>query len=186
MDLLRLLHGKKPRTIGVDGNSGSGKSTAARRLAEALDGEVIPCDFFHKHERKDWRRLRDMEDFEDLGKLQSVLRRLQEGETVELHDLYEFVTGTHIGSHRFHPKPVLIVEGLCVMRLPLDFKIFVETDPQLAYERARQRDLAERGLTEEDWAVKERLFHGVYHSLVPELKAKADIVIRPMEDAGWL
>lgn len=177
MDLLKLLREKRPRTIGIDGNSGAGKTTVAKGIADALGGQIIPSDFFHKWERKDWHRLPDMDDFEDLEKLNAVLRRLLAGESFTMDGLYEYVSGTHTRSFHFHASPMLIIEGLCVSRLPLDFKIFLDVDPAVAHDRAKKRDIVERGLTEGDWAVKERLFHGAYHKIVPELKAKSHLVI---------
>ena len=185
MDLLRILRERNPRTVGVDGNSGSGKTTVAKGIAEALGAQLIPMDFFHKHERSRWHLLPDMEDFEDLEKLSMLLRRLEAGETVEMDGLYEFVTGTHARSHRFEPRPVLVIEGLCVSRLPLDYKIFLDPEPAVAHDRAKRRDQAERGLTEEQWEVKKRLFHHEYRKLIPELKAKSHLVIDTSADVPF-
>ncbi len=185
MDILKILREKKPRTIGVDGNSGAGKTTVAKGIADALGAQLIPCDFFHKWPRKDWHTLKDMEDFEDLEKLHSVISRLQAGESFTMDGLYEFVNGTHTRTFRFEARPVLVIEGLCVSRLPLDFKIFLHVDPAVAHDRAKKRDTVERGLTEENWAVKKRLFHHEYHKIVPELKAKSHLVIDTTNDVPF-
>ena len=177
MDLLKLIHSRRPKTIGVDGVSGVGKSTLAKNLAEALQGKVIPCDLFHKHDRPAWPQLRDLEDFEDFAKLKDVLERLQKGESFTLNDLYDYHSGTHIASYSFEPAPVLIVDGICVSRLPLDFKIFLDINPAAAELRAKERDTRDRGLTEERWIQNKRLFHAEYHKIAPELRKKADVVI---------
>ncbi len=177
MDLLTLIRQRKPKTIGIDGVSGAGKSTLATQLAEALGGKVIPCDLFHKHDRPVWPHLPDLEDFEDFEKLNAVLRRLESGDSFTLDDLYDYHSGTHIRSYRFEPAPVLIVDGILVSRLPLDFKIFLDADPVIVEPRAKDRDMRDRGLTEERWIQNKRLFHGEYHKLAPELKAKANVVI---------
>ena len=186
MDILQILREKKPRTIGVDGNSGAGKTTLAKGIATALNAQIIPVDFFHKHERKNWHLLPDMNDFEDLEKLNGVINRLLAGESFTMDGLYEYVSGAHNKSFHFEAKPVLVIEGLCVSRLPLDYKIFVDVDTTVAHDRAKQRDLVERGLTEEQWAVKQRLFHGEYHKITPELKAKSDLIISSVEDVPFL
>lgn len=177
VDLLALIRQKKPKTVGIDGVSGVGKSTLAARLAEALGGNVVPCDAFHKHPRQAWPLLPNLDDFEDLPKLAAVLRRLQAGERFSLDGLYDYRSGTHSASYLFVPAPVLIVDGICVSRLPLDFKIFLDADPLVAERRAKERDTRDRGLTEERWVQNKRLFHDEYQKIAPELKALADVII---------
>jgi|WetSurMetagenome_2_1015567.scaffolds.fasta_scaffold367095_2 uridine kinase len=177
MDMLALIHAKKPGTIGIDGNSGAGKTTLAKELAEKLNGQIIPFDLFHKKERKDWNLKTDINDFGDFEKANQVIKRLLKGESFTLHNLYNHVDGTHSRSFRFEPKEVLIVEGLCVMRLNLDFKIFLHVDPKVALIRGKDRDIKERNLTEKQWVIKKHLFHDEYSKIIPELKNLADLII---------
>jgi uridine kinase len=177
MNILNLISNKNPRSIGIDGNSGAGKTTFAKGLAVKLDGFVIPADLFHRQERKNWSLKTDINDFEDFDKLNHVLGRLLKGEEFTLNNLYNHVDGTYSRSFHFEPKKVLIVEGLCVMRLNLDFKIFLHVDPKIALVRGKDRDIRERNLTEEQWAIKKHLFHDEYSKIIPELKSKADLVI---------
>jgi uridine kinase len=137
MDLLKLIRDKNPRTIGIDGNSGAGKTTLAQSLASALCGTVIPFDLFHKQERRFWDLNTDMNDFGDTEKLSGVIARLLNGESFGIDKLYNHTDGTFSRSFHFEPKPVLIVEGLCVMKLPLDFKIFLHVDPVVALGAAK-------------------------------------------------
>jgi|GEM_PF-6629252 len=51
-NLIETILKKKPKTIGIDGNSGSGKTTFAKNLAEKVNGFVLPFDLFHKKERR--------------------------------------------------------------------------------------------------------------------------------------
>jgi len=177
MNLLKLISEKKPRTIGIDGNSGAGKTNLAKELASKIDGFVIPVDLFHKQERKHWSLKTDINDFEDFEKLNKVIKRLLKGESFTLDKLYNHVDGTYTRSFHFEPKKFLIIEGLCVMRLDLDFKIFLHVDPKMALVRGKDRDIRERNLTEEQWAIKKYLFHDEYSKIIPELKKKADLVI---------
>ncbi len=120
-----------------------------------------------------------------------MLRRLQAGQNCTVEGLYEYVSGTHTRTHHFQAKPILIIEGLCVMNFPLDFKIFLDVHPSTAAARAKSRNLTERGMKEERWGLFQRLFHGACHSVIPALKQKADVVIDttdnfpfPRDEAG--
>lgn len=177
MELLKFIIAKKPKTIGIDGNSGAGKTTFAKALAEKMDGFVIPLDLFHKQERKDWNLKTDINDFEDFEKAEMVIKRLLKGKSFTLHNLYNHTDGTHTRSFHFEPKKVLVIEGLTAMRLNLDFKIFLNVDPKVALVRGKDRDIRERNLTEEQWTIKKYLFHDEYSKIIPELKKKADLVI---------
>ncbi len=176
-ELLEIILKHQPRTIGIDGKSGSGKTSLAHFLCSKLNGEVIPCDFFHKWERNAWSQQKDLADFEDWSAIQDVLATLLRGEAVVRDHLYEYVTGTHIRTHRFLPKKVLIVEGLGCLNLELDFKIFIDVDFTVAHDRAKNRNIRERGQSEETWPTFQRLFHGEYHKMIPHLKSKADFIL---------
>ncbi len=177
MDIIKLIQKRNPKTIGIDGNSGAGKTTLAKELAAKLDGTVIPADLFHRQERKHWSTKTDINDFEDFDRLDHVINRLLKGESFTLHNLYNHVDGTHTRSFYFEPKKYLIIEGLCVMRLDLDFNIFLHVDPKIALVRGKERDIKERNLTEKQWVIKKHLFHDEYSKIIPELKEKADLVI---------
>lgn len=177
MNIIKLIKEKKPRTIGVDGNSGAGKTTLAKELANKVGGCVIPFDLFHKQERKDWNLNTDINDFGDVEKANRVIKRLLAGESFTLHKLYNHADGTFTRSFHFEPKGILIIEGLSVMKLNLDLKIFLHVDPKIALIRGKDRDTRERNLTEKQWVIKKYLFHDEYSKIIPELKKKADIVI---------
>lgn len=177
MKILQYIKNKNSKTIGIDGNSGSGKTTFAKELAKKINGFVLPLDLFHRYERKDWNMNTKMIDFEDMEKAQKVINRIKKGEKFTLHNVYNHVDGTHSRTFEVEPKDVLIVEGLGAMDLDLDFKIFLNVDPKVALVRGKERDIRERNLTEEQWVIKKNLFHDQYSKLIPSLKKKADLVI---------
>ncbi len=92
------------RLIAVDGHAGSGKSTFARRLAEALGGApVLRLDDIASHDQLfDWtERLR-----------RQVLDPLSRGETARYaaYDWHERCFGP--AEHPLPPAPVVLVEGV--------------------------------------------------------------------------
>lgn len=177
MDVLNYIQEKSPKTISIDGNSGSGKTTFAKELAKKIDGFVLPFDLFHKRERKEWNLNTDISDFEDFEKIKTVIKRIEEGEKFTLENVYNHVDGTFTRSFAVEPKKYLIVEGLFSTKLDLDLKIFLNVDPKIALERGKERDTKERNLTEEQWTIKKFLFHDEYSRFIPELKKAANIVI---------
>ena len=175
--ILQRIRVERPTTIGIDGKSGAGKSTLAAALARALDATVIPYDYFHKFPRTTWTRETNIRTFGDAEKLHWVIGRLRAGESFSLDDLYNHADGKHTRRHFFEAKPLMIIEGIVTARLPLDFKIFLETDDAAAMERARVRDVQTLGMTDDLWEIKKHLFHTQYGRLVDELKSQSHIVI---------
>lgn len=176
-EVLEYILKNKPWTIGIDGNSGAGKTTLAKNLAERINGFVLPLDLFHKRERKEWDLDTDINDFEDFEKINAVIKRIKRGKKFELHNVYNHADGTFTRSFMVEPKEFLIIEGLLTMELDLDFKIFLNIDPEVALVRGKERDIKERNLTEKQWVIKKYLFHDEYSKLIPKLKEKADVII---------
>jgi phosphoribulokinase len=177
MDLVKQILDKKIKTIGIEGKSGAGKTTFAKALSERLDAFLLPIDLFHRQERKDWNLGTDISKFEDLEKVNEVIRRFKRGERFTLHSLFNHADGTFTRSLAVEPKEFLVVEGLFAMDVDVDFKIFLDIDPKVALVRGKDRDIRERNLTEEQWKIKKYLFHEEYTKLIPEQKKKADLVI---------
>ncbi|MCB9358973.1 AAA family ATPase [Candidatus Woesearchaeota archaeon] len=176
-ELLGKIKIKNPRTIGIDGNSGAGKTTFAKKLAEKLGGFYFPFDLFHREERKEWNLDTDINLFEDYAMAEIALKRLLRGESFHIDGLYNHSDGTFTRTYSFEPRYPIVVEGLTSMRLDLDFKIFLDIDPGIALIRGKDRDIRERNLTEEQWKIKKKLFHDDFSKIIPELKEKADIII---------
>jgi len=148
----------KPLIIGIAGGSGSGKSTVARNVAQALHAEsvaFIDMDAYyrdHAHlplsERRkvNW----DHPDAFDWELLLGQLERLQAGVAVE-KPVYDFVT--HTRSNRtivVPPAQVVVIDGILLfsderVRDVCDVKVFVDADADIRLIRRIRRDINKRG-----------------------------------------
>jgi uridine kinase len=152
-----------PVALGVAGGTGSGKSTVARSILEAVGRSRIGFlaqDSYYKD--VEWGSDHDLlkHNFDhphalDNDLLAEHISSLKAGRAVEV-PIYDFVRHRRTGeTHRVEPRPVILVEGILLfveprLRRELDFKIFVDTDADVRFIRRLQRDLLERGRTVED------------------------------------
>ncbi|HWJ13636.1 MAG TPA: uridine kinase [Gemmatimonadaceae bacterium] len=148
----------KPLIIGIAGGSGSGKSTVARNVAQALRTEsvaFIDMDAYYlnfvdlpiEERRKiNW----DHPDAFDWPLLIEQLERLAAGEAVE-KPVYDFVT--HTRSHQavtIPPADVVVIDGILLfsdarVRDLCDVKVFVDADADIRLIRRIRRDITKRG-----------------------------------------
>ncbi len=152
-----------PVALGVAGGTGSGKTTVARSILEAVGRSRIGFlsqDSYYKD--VEWgadhdllRHNFDHPDALDNDLLAEHVALLKAGRAVEV-PIYDFVHHRRTRETlRVEPRPVLLVEGILLfveprLRSQLDFKIFVDTDADVRFIRRLQRDLLERGRTVED------------------------------------
>ena len=150
----------RPYIVGIAGGTGSGKTTVADKLAEAMPvGRCVTIE--HDAYYRDQGHLpaedRDAINYDHPAALDSELlaRHLGElrgGRAVEV-PIYDFATHTRRRETRtVAPARVIIVEGILVFAEPalrelMDIKIFVDTDPDIRLMRRIRRDLEERGRT---------------------------------------
>jgi uridine kinase len=148
----------KPLVIGIAGGSGSGKSTVARKVAEALTGTscaFLDMDAYYRNfahlPLEERRRINwDHPDAFDLELLVAQLTRLVGGEAID-KPVYDFVT--HVRSPltlRVSPADVVVIDGILLLvdarvRQLCDVKIFVDTDADIRLIRRIRRDMAKRG-----------------------------------------
>ena len=148
----------KPLIIGVAGGSGSGKSTVARNVAQALQAEsvaFIDMDAYyrdHSHlalpERRkvNW----DHPDAFDWELLIGQLARLSAGEAIE-KPVYDFVSHTRSEKTAVVPPAhVVVVDGILLfsdarVRDLCDVKVFVDADADVRLIRRIRRDMKKRG-----------------------------------------
>ncbi len=149
---------KKPVIIGIVGASGSGKTTVARDLAEALKSTCfLSQDNYYRDlpadaDSKAWNF--DDPAVIDLAHLASDLAALKRGESIEQP---QYVFSTHRRASEtltLHPAPIIVVEGLFLFSTPalrdvFDFKIYIDVPQTVCLARRVARDCAERGRTEE-------------------------------------
>ena len=147
--------------IGICGGSGSGKTTVAHMILDAVRDRVIFIQ--HDHYYKDLSHLPledrhrlnfDHPDALDTELLVQHVRQLKSGQPVE-RPIYDFTVHTRRPETlRIEPKPAILLEGILIfedalLRSLMDIKIFVDTDADLRFIRRLQRDITERGRTVE-------------------------------------
>ncbi|MBO4572300.1 MAG: uridine kinase [Clostridia bacterium] len=148
---------QKSIVIGICGGTGSGKTTLAKRLYDALDGNalLIGMDCYYKHcpEIPFEKRVKanyDHPDAFDVDLMLSQLKELKAGKSVT-HPTYDFSTYLRKDEwKKVQPKPVIIIEGILLFAVPeivdeLDIKIYVDTDADVRILRRIMRDVNERG-----------------------------------------
>lgn len=149
--------------LGVAGGTGSGKTTVAREILDAIGRERLSFlaeDSYYQdiewgHDHDLLRHNFDHPDALDGDLLVEHVAALKAGHAVEV-PVYDFVRHRRTtATVRVEPRAVILVEGILLfveprLRALLDFKIFVDTDPDVRLIRRLKRDLAERGRTVED------------------------------------
>src|SRR5436309_10391774 len=146
--------------IGMSGGTGSGKTTVANRIPEALSASevvFIQQDSYYRNLKDlplDYRQVANFDhpDALDNDLLVNHIRKLKAGEPIEL-PIYDFKAHTRLNETRVvEPKPIVIVEGILIFADPrlleqLDIKVFVDTPDDIRFIRRLRRDIAERGRT---------------------------------------
>jgi uridine kinase len=148
----------KPTIIGIAGGSGSGKSTVARKVADALKPAsvaFVDMDAYYRNHTEmtleERRRVNwDHPDALDFDLLVSHLEALSRGEAVE-KPVYNYVT--HLrepNTVRIEPSDVVVLDGILLfvderIRARCDVKAFVDTDSDVRLIRRIRRDMAKRG-----------------------------------------
>lgn len=152
----------RPYMVGIAGPSGSGKTHIAHALSEHVGHDrcvLISCDsYYHDLSRMPLAERAetnfDHPDAIDADMLAVHLQRLRRGESIAA-PTYSFETHTRLpDAVTVAPMPVTIVEGLHVLNWPrvrelLDLKVFIEASHDLCLARRIERDVRERGRTEE-------------------------------------
>ena len=177
--------------IGVAGGTGSGKTTVARKLVEALPSglaTIIEYDSYYR-DRSDLSPEQraalnyDHPDALDSELLAAQLGQLRAGRAIDV-PIYDF--RDHVRrreTKQVAPTAVVVVEGILTLAQPavrehLDIKIFVDTDPDIRVFRRIRRDLEERGRTFA--SVREQYYRSVrpmHNHFVEPSKRWADLII---------
>lgn len=148
----------RPLILGIAGGSGSGKTTVARHVADAIDAKrvaFIDMDAYYRdHHELSHDELRllnwDHPDAFDIDTLADHLTQLANGKAID-KPVYDFVRHRRAEqSQRIEPADVIVVDGILLLvderiRSKLDIKVFVDTDADIRLIRRIRRDMERRG-----------------------------------------
>jgi len=149
----------RPLVIGLAGGSGSGKTTVAQAILEAIVTEsvLIDQDAYYRdlahlplEERKKVNF--DHPDAFDTELMIAQLRLLASGQVIE-KPTYDYPAHTRAAATvRVEPRDVILVEGILLfadarLRQLFDVKVYVDVADDVRFIRRLQRDVVERGRT---------------------------------------
>jgi uridine kinase len=177
--------------IGICGGTGSGKTTIARAIVDAVGAEnvvLVEQDSYYRDLADMPLDERHQANFDHPDSLDSNLMvnhilRLKQGLAAEM-PLYDFKTHTRTQNiEMIEPRPVVIVEGILIFSEPrvldlLDVRVFVDTPDDIRLIRRLRRDHSERGRTYEhtmDQYV--RTIRPMHWEFVEPSKRHADVII---------
>ncbi len=175
----------------IGGGSCSGKSTLATQLHSLVSGQhvfVLPLDHYYDHtahfspeEAADTNL--DTPDAIDIG---MTLRDIEEFHTGTIQFLphYDFITRKRtFGPYTGPPPDILVLEGLFTLYYPSlngmsDFRIFVDTPPDIMLSRRIARDTTSRGTSET--AIRdryERFIRESYDTIISPTRQHAHVIV---------
>jgi phosphoribulokinase len=147
-------------TIGVAGDSGSGKTSFTRGIRSIFGNDLvstITLDDYHSLDR-DGRSAAGLTALDPkanrIHQLERDLIQLKRGVPV-LKPVYNHGTGTFDPPVVFRPGKILILEGLHTLFTPLlrnylDFTLFVDPVKEVKYDWKIRRDMKKRGYSREE------------------------------------
>jgi uridine kinase len=147
-----------PLFIGIAGGTGSGKTTVAHKIVQALPpgrATLIQHDWYYLDRSHVPPESRSKINFDepdalDNARLAADLRALRAGQDVDCPQ-YDFAS--HVRrpeARRVAPHAIVVVDGIMLFAVPdvrdaLDLRIFVDTDDDIRLLRRIRRDVQERG-----------------------------------------
>jgi uridine kinase len=177
--------------IGICGGTGSGKTTIARKIVEAVGKEnviLVEQDSYYRNLADMPLDERHQANFDhpdsiDSEMLVNHLKRLKGGHSIEM-PVYDFKTHTRSDkTDHIEPKPVVIVEGILIFSESrvldlLDVRIFVDTPDDIRFIRRLRRDIVDRGRTVESVIAQYyATVRPMHFEFVEPSKRNADIII---------
>ncbi len=177
--------------IGICGGTGSGKTTVANKILQAVSANevaFIQQDSYYRNLDEMPLDYRQQVNFDHPDALDNDLmvehvRALRSGRAVEL-PIYDFKN--HLRRKEtlnMEPKLITIIEGILIFneqRLleEMDIKVFVDTPDDIRFIRRLRRDIAERGRTV-DSVIEQYLatVRPMHMQFVEPSKRCADVII---------
>ncbi len=184
--------------IGICGGTGSGKTTIARAIVDAVGRAnvvLVEQDSYYRNLSDMPLDERHQANFDHPDSIDSDMLvnhriRLKQGLSVEM-PLYDFVTHTRSDEIEIiNPKPVVIVEGILIFAESrvldlLDVRVFVDTPDDVRLMRRLRRDINERGRTfERTLDQYERTIRPMHFEFVEPSKRHADLIIPEGSNTG--
>ena len=144
--------------IGIAGGTGSGKTTVALKLAEALPADratLIQQDWYYRDRSQLDPAARALVNFDEPEALENDLLltdllAVKAGQAVQCPQ-YDFSSHTRRAERRpVLPRSIILVEGILLfavasVRDVFDLRLFVDTDDDVRLLRRVRRDIEERG-----------------------------------------
>jgi uridine kinase len=181
----------RPFIIGITGGSASGKTLFLTRLMEQFDTDdicLLSQDNYYRPKEHQTKDENGIENFDLPGAIDDVafaadVEKLRSGEIVTREE-YTFNNSDKIPNLlHFHPKKILVVEGIFVFHFPevaklLDLKIFIDAQDKIKLKRRIKRDNEERGYDLQDVMYRWK-YHvkPTYEEFIRPHKRSCDIVI---------
>ncbi|MEX0798078.1 MAG: uridine kinase [Bacteriovoracaceae bacterium] len=182
------------RVIGIAGGSGSGKTTFAKRLIEAIGQDncaLVAQDHYYRDQSNKFDFDGGSVNFDhpsalDFALMARHLKDLRQGKTIE-SPRYCFATHTRKKeTFQVFPKKIVVVDGILIFSQPevlenLDHKIFIDCEEELRFQRRLKRDTEQRGREEE--GVRAQFFNQVkpmHDQFVEPSKELACDVVSPL------
>ncbi|CAG9460078.1 unnamed protein product [Pedinophyceae sp. YPF-701] len=195
----------KTVVIGLAADSGCGKSTFMRRVTGVFGGKaeppaggnpdsntlisdmatVICLDDYHLHDRQGRKEAQVTaldEKAQNWEMMYEQIRDLKDGKAVD-KQIYNHVTGVMDPPERIESPEVLIIEGLHPfyderVREMCDFKIYLDISDEIKFAWKLQRDMAERGHSEETIKASIEARKPDFDKFVDPQKEYADVVLQ--------
>jgi len=181
----------QPLIIGIAGGSGSGKSTVARNVAQAIHaGSVAFIDmdaYYHNFVQLSFEERRQINwDHPDAFDWELLLRQLGQlvaGQSIE-KPVYDFVN--HLRSAEtvvVPPAEVVVVDGILLftdqrVRDMCEVKVFVDADADIRLIRRIRRDMNRRGRPlDEVLSQYLATVHPMHLQFVEPTKRYADVIV---------
>ena len=144
-EIFRILQTKSLVTVGIDGPCASGKTTLAKKLAEATKAQIIHTDdFFLPSAMKTLERMAQAGGNIHYERFcEEVQNGFASGKPFE-YGVYSCAEGCITETKMVVPKGVVIIEGSYSlhpeMQISYDLKIFVEASEEIRLQRIRERN----------------------------------------------
>lgn len=185
----------RPVMVAIGGDSGTGKTTLTRGLADLFGAEnilTLCLDDYHTLDRETRRRLGVTAlnpVANNIALMEDHVWALREGMGIT-KPVYDHTTGTLAAPEAVEPRPIVVVRGLFPLfterlRAAFDVAVWLDPDEELKYHWKLRRDVARRGHTVEGVIrqIVERQ-EDVRRYILPQ-KAHADMLIRFLPPPGY-